>query len=146
MVFTLSRNFLSFSLSHFYPPSIFSQPFEELSSFTNLPKLKKPQMASFQPKSIIFPGLPWWLSGKESTCQFRRHRFNPRLRRIPWRRTWQPTPVFLPGKSHGQRSLAGYSPWGHKRVWHDLATKQQQWLCACVCAHALFLPLHNQCY
>ena len=33
---------------------------------------------------------------------------------IPWRREWQPTPVFLPGKSHGQRSLVGYSPWGHK--------------------------------
>ena len=39
---------------------------------------------------------------------------------------WQPTPVFLPRKSHGQRSLAGYSPWGHKRVGHDLATKQHQ--------------------
>ena len=39
---------------------------------------------------------------------------------------WQPLPVFLPGKSHGQRSLAGYSPWGHKRVRHDIATKQQQ--------------------
>ena len=35
-------------------------------------------------------------------------------RKIPWRRKWQPTPVFLPEKSHGQRSLAGYSPWGHK--------------------------------
>jgi len=34
------------------------------------------------------------------------------LRKIPWRREWQPTPVFLPGESHGQRSLAGYSPWG----------------------------------
>ena len=33
--------------------------------------------------------------------------------RFPWRRKWQPIPVFLPGKSHGQRSLAGYSPWGH---------------------------------
>ena len=41
-------------------------------------------------------------------------------------RKWQPTPVFLPGKSHGQRSLAGYSLWGHKRVGHDLVTKQQQ--------------------
>ena len=41
---------------------------------------------------------------------------------IPWRRKWQPTPVFFPGKSHGQRSLAGYNPWGHKRVEHDLAT------------------------
>ena len=43
----------------------------------------------------------------------------------PWRRKWQPTPVLLPRKSHGQRSLVGYSPWGHKRVGHDLATKQQ---------------------
>ena len=34
--------------------------------------------------------------------------------KIPWRRAWQPTPVFLPGESHGQRTLAGYSPWGHK--------------------------------
>jgi len=34
--------------------------------------------------------------------------------KIPWRRAWQPAPVFLPGESHGQRSLAGYSPWGHK--------------------------------
>ena len=36
------------------------------------------------------------------------------IRKIPWRRAWQPTPVFLPGESHGQRSLAGCSPWGHK--------------------------------
>ena len=46
--------------------------------------------------------------------------------KIPWRRKWQPTPVFLPGESHGQRSLAGYSPSGHKRVRHNLATKQKQ--------------------
>ena len=39
---------------------------------------------------------------------------------------WQPTSVTLSGKSHGQRSLVGYSPWGHKRVRHDLATEQQQ--------------------
>ena len=45
------------------------------------------------------------------------------VRKIPWRRKWQPTPIFLPGKSHGQRSLAGYSPWGHKRVGCGLATK-----------------------
>ena len=42
-----------------------------------------------------------------------------------WRRKWQPTPVFLPGKAHWQRRLAGYSPWGRKKVGHDLATKQQ---------------------
>ena len=50
-------------------------------------------------------------------AQSRRHRrrgFNPWVRKTPWRRKWQPTPVFLPGKSHGQSSLAGYSPQGHK--------------------------------
>ena len=45
--------------------------------------------------------------------------------RSPWGRKWQPTPLFLPGKSHRQRSLVGYSPRGCKRVRHDLATKQQ---------------------
>ena len=45
---------------------------------------------------------------KKSICQFRRHRFSPWVQKIPWRRKWQPTPVFLPEKSHGQRSLAGY--------------------------------------
>ena len=71
-------------------------------------------------------GLPGWLSFKISTCQCRRHGFHPWVRKIRWRRKWQPTPVFLPGKSHGQRSLAGYSPRGHKRVRYDLATEQQQ--------------------
>ena len=41
-------------------------------------------------------------------------RFDPWVRKIPWRRKWQLTPSFLPGESHGQRSLVGYSPWGHK--------------------------------
>ena len=50
---------------------------------------------------------------KKSDCQCRRCGFNPWVRRIPWRRKRQPTPVFLPGKSHGQRSLAGYRE-GHK--------------------------------
>ena len=58
----------------------------------------------------------WWLSGKGSACQCRRCRFNPWVRKIPWRRKWQPTPVFLPGKSHGQRSPTGYSPWGCKEL------------------------------
>ena len=47
-------------------------------------------------------------------------------RKIPWRRKWQPTPVFLTGKSHGQSSQAGYSPWGCKRFGRDFVTKQQQ--------------------
>ena len=55
-----------------------------------------------------------WLSGKESACQCRRHRFHPWVEKIPWRRKWQPTPVFLPGKSHGQRSLVGCGPLGHR--------------------------------
>ena len=62
-------------------------------------------------------GLPRWLSGKESACQCRRrrrYRFDPWVGKIVWRRKWQPAPVFLPGKSHGQRSLAGYSPWACK--------------------------------
>ena len=56
-------------------------------------------------------------SGKESACQYRRFkrlRINPWVRKIPWRRAWQPTPVFLPGESHGQRNLMGYSPWSHR--------------------------------
>ena len=62
-------------------------------------------------------GLPRWLIGKESTRQrrsCRRPRFDPWVRKIPWRRKWQSTPVFWPGESHGQRSLVGYSPRGGK--------------------------------
>ena len=60
-------------------------------------------------------GLPWWLSGKEPTCQCRMLGFDPWVGKICWRRKRQRTPVFLPGKSHGQRSLAGYSPWGWQK-------------------------------
>ena len=55
--------------------------------------------------------------GKELTCQCRRHkrhRFDPWVGEIPWRRAWQPTPVLLPGEFHGQKSLAGYGPKGYK--------------------------------
>ena len=58
-------------------------------------------------------------------CQYRRHGFNPWVGKIPRRRKWQLTPLFSPEKSYGERSLAGYSPWGHKRVGYDLDTKQQ---------------------
>ena len=51
---------------------------------------------------------------KEATCQRRQYGFDPWVRKIPWRRKWQATPVFLPGEFHGHRSLAGYSPWSHK--------------------------------
>ena len=45
-----------------------------------------------------------------------RHGFDSRVRKIPWRRKWQPTPVFLPGKSHGQRGQGGYSSWVLKEL------------------------------
>ena len=69
-------------------------------------------------------GLPWWLHGKESTCQCRRHvqslnREDPLEEEIA---------TVSSGKSHGQRSLAGYSPGDWKRGRHDLETKQQQCL------------------
>ena len=61
-------------------------------------------------------GFPGGASGKESTCQRWRCRFDPWVEKIPWRRKWQCTPVFLLGESHEQRSLAGYSPWGPKEL------------------------------
>ena len=63
----------------------------------------------------MYAGLPWWLSSKELACQCSRHRFHPWVRRIPWRRKWLRTIVFLPEKSHGQRSLEGYGLGGCKR-------------------------------
>ena len=63
------------------------------------------------------PGFPGG-SGKESACQYRRCRrwgLSPRVRKIPWRRKWQPTLVFLTGEFYGQRSLVGCSPWGHHK-------------------------------
>ena len=59
---------------------------------------------------------PWWLSGKECACQGRRCGFNPWVQRPPWRRKWKSPLVFLPGKSHGQRTLAGYSPWDREEL------------------------------
>ena len=61
-------------------------------------------------------GLPWSLSSKESTCQCRRYGFHPWFEKISWREKQQLTPVFLPGKSNEQRSLASYSPWGCKEL------------------------------
>ena len=62
------------------------------------------------------------------------HRFSPWVRKIPWRRKQQPTLVFLYRKSHGQRSLAGHSPWACERVRYDLAAKQQQHLQVHACS------------
>ena len=81
-------------------------------------------------------GLPRWLSWKESACQCRSCRkleLDPWVGKIPWRKAWQPAPVFLSGESYGQRSLVGYSPWGWKRVGYDWSNL------ACTHAHNSYL-------
>ena len=69
----------------------------------------------------VLGGFPGGSEDKASACNAGDQGFDPWVRKMPWRRKWQPTPVFLPGESHGQRSLAGYSPRG-RRVRHDWAT------------------------
>ena len=64
--------------------------------------------------SLATSWFPRWLRGKESACQCRRCMFNLWVRKTPWERAWQPTPEFLSEESQGQRSLEGYSLWGHK--------------------------------
>ena len=66
---------------------------------------------------MVTVGFPGGISGKEPSCQCRRqkrHKFDPWVGKIPWRTAWQPTPVLLPGESHGWRTLAGYSLWSCK--------------------------------
>ena len=69
---------------------------------------------------VLHLGPPMCQSGR---CK--RLGFNPCIGTIPWRREWQPTPVFSPGKFHGQMSLAGYSPWGHEEL--DMTEHTQQY-------------------
>ena len=59
-------------------------------------------------------GFPGGTSDKESVQETKGYRFDSWVKKTPWSRNWQPTPVFLPGESHGQRSLGGYSPWGRR--------------------------------
>ena len=73
--------------------------------------------ALFQRRYWNTRGLPRLRSCREITCQCRSlriHEFDPWVGKIPGSRKWQPTLVLLPGESHGQRSLTGYNPWGHK--------------------------------
>ena len=81
--------------------------------------IAEPQKVTFLPFPSITSAMPRWLSGKASAWQCRRgrrHGFDPWVGKIPWRRKWQPTPVFLVGESQGQRSLVGYSAWSHKEL------------------------------
>ena len=78
---------------------------------------------------MCITGFPCGTSGKESACQCRRckrHKFNPWVGKILWSRKWQHTPVFLPGKFHGQRYLAGYIAYGVSNCWTRLRTRAQR--------------------
>ena len=115
--------FLPFCLSHYnsdwMPSGIFLTMFFLLLLTTNL-------------------GFPDGASGEEPICQCRRHKrcgFDPWVRKIPWMRAWQPTPVFFPGESHRQKSLAGYSPWSHRESDTTEATQH-------ACIHNKFVCLH----
>ena len=122
----------------------FTLLFQFYSMFVNCIDLYKEAAFSYVDILVFFPpfchlllllpisGLPCWLSGWRVCLQCRRHRrhgFDPWARKIPWRRERQPTSVFLPGKFLGQKSLVGYSPWGHKESdtteqiahWHYLS-------------------------
>ena len=82
-------------------------------------------------------GFPGDAGGKDPACQCRRLRrcgLDPWVRKIPWRRAWQPTAVFLPGESHGQRSLAGHSPRGRR----ESETTERLSTAACVYAYVYF--------
>ena len=68
------------------------------------------RLSDFTFHSQVVLRFPWWLVAKEFGCQYRRCGFNLWVMKIPWRRKWKTTPVSLPGKSHGQRSLVGCSP------------------------------------
>ena len=79
-------------------------------------------------------GFPGGVSGKEPACQCKRHnrhRFDPWVGKIPLRRVWQSTPVFIPGESHGVRSLASYSPLGLKEL-DIIFTVPSLWTLVCV--------------
>ena len=80
---------------------------------------------------ILLQGASQMSQCKESAWQCKRCRrlgFNLWVRKIPWRRKWQPTSGFLPGESHGQRSLVGYSPWGHSWIQlSQLSTHTYTW-------------------
>ena len=74
--------------------------------------------------------LPWWLRWERTYLQCRRPGFSPWVGKIPWRREWLPTPVFLPGEFHGQRNLVGYSPWGRKESedWATNTSLHKRWV------------------
>ena len=88
-----------------------SEGYRILSNNGKIKVKKKKSKTLYYMDPMLMIELLLWLGDKESSCQYRRHGFDPWVGKIPWRREWLPTPGFLLGKPHGQRSLAGYSPW-----------------------------------
>jgi len=103
------------------------------------PRIRPASPALNKEDVLIYMGSPGGTSGKEPACQWRRHkkcRFKPWVRKIPWRRAWQPTPVILSGESHGQRSLVGYN---------SQVTKSQTGLKR-LSTHAIYIYIHTMEY
>ena len=88
----------------------------------------------------IYVGFPGDASGKEPACRCRRLEFDSWDGKIPGRRAWQSTPVFLPGNSYGQRSLEGYSLWGCKES--DMAEAIYH-VCTHICIYIYFFLFKN---
>ena len=90
----------------------------------------------------VLAGIPWWFSGLRIHLQCERHSrpgFNPWIRKILWRRQWQPTPVFLPGEFHGKRSLGGFiQSMGSQRVRHN-------WVTECAHTHCHIIQECKEC-
>ena len=98
-------------------------------------------------KSLFFLAMPGGSEGKSICMQCRRPGFNPWVRKIPWRRKWQPTPVLLSGKSHGRKSLIGYSPRGCKEsdMTERLRAAQQSTSTFKLLLKSGILHLQNRC-
>ena len=103
-------NAASLLLRHLGPGTCTWEPRLHACSRTNI---SSPGATKYKDAVRAFPG---GSDGKSVCLQCGRPRFHPWVRQVPWRRKWQPTPLFLPGKFHGQRSLMGYSPRGRKEL------------------------------
>ena len=103
-----------------------------LTSWHNFPKTFWPGCSS----AVALEHFPRWCCGNISACHCRRKRrytLDSWVGKIPQRRKWQPAPIFLPGKFHGQKSLAGYCPWGHKE-W-DTSEQLSMHIALGICLH-----------
>ena len=87
-----------------------------LISIWDWPKVTHTEHHSHCTRVFLKRGFPGDSAVRNLPARYRRCKFSPWVGKIPWRRKWQPTPVVLPGKSHGQRSLEGPSPWGHREL------------------------------